>query len=177
MAPLTPSPPWDWSHQPKGPRGRQRDLARDPQPVWKFFLPPAGSATEHPRDKGCLSPCPGPPWHQGLSRPYHVDSQHQVLLVRFLLLQPLQGLEQSLPTQKASHDTAAGSELPPGQPSTPRSPSSPKTSEKGTLNLHRAAGRLAGGQIPCGPQPGVCLEDALTPRGFQPPTSISFCFW
>lgn len=41
--------------------------------------------------------------------------------------------------RKASHDTVAGLELPPGQPSNPHSPHLSQTSRKGTLNFHSAA--------------------------------------
>lgn len=79
----------------------------------------ASFATEHPKDKGHLSPCPRSTRSLGLkmdpSRPYQ---QQQVLLVCFIL-ETLQGPEQSLSIQKASHDTTAGSELCSGQPMLP----------------------------------------------------------
>ena len=64
--------------------------------------------------------------------------------------------------RKASHDTAAGLELPPGQLSNPRSPHLTQTSRKGTLNLHRAA-RFGGVQTnplwsPAWGLPGGCSD-------------------
>lgn len=118
-------------------------------------------------------------WHRGPSRLYHVHRCQHVLLICFLLLQLLQRLEQHLSAQKGTHDTTAGLELllghTPGAGSTPCSPY-PKTSRKGTWNWHRAVSGSAGRQIPCGPLPGVCLGDALSPQDFQPHTSIAFCF-
>lgn len=58
------------------------------------------------------------------SRSHHFDFQHQLLLVRLLLLQPLQGLEQSLGKQRApGAQRAAGTSLSPA-PGIPKPPTS-----------------------------------------------------
>lgn len=101
-----------------------------------------------PKGKVHLSPCPrSPGLKMDRSRPYQ---QQQVLLVCFLL-KTLQGPEQSLPMQKASHDTTAGPELCSGQPGLPALWERPFEPTKGLR---------AGGQ---GIRPAlVCLGDTLT---------------
>lgn len=69
-----------------------------------------------------------------LSRPYQ---QQQILLVCFLL-KTLQGPEQSLPIQKASHDITAGSELCSGQPMLPALWERPFEPTKGYEQVGRA---------------------------------------
>lgn len=97
----------------------------------------ANFVTEHPKGKGHLPPLPRSPRSFGLkmslSRPYQ---QQQVLLVCFLL-KTLQGPEQSLPIQKASHDITAGSELCFGQPKLPALWERPFESTKGYEQVGR----------------------------------------
>lgn len=92
------------------------------------------------------------PWAEdGLSRPYQ---QQQVLLVCFLL-KTLQGPEQSLSIQKASHDTIAGSELCSGQPMLPALSERPFEPTEGCEQVGRGSDFW---QFP----PSVCLGDTLT---------------
>lgn len=163
---LTPSPPWgqrDLKRETEGPgKGSAASLevlTPSPFPIQASFV------TAHPKGKGHLPPCPRSlGLKMDLSRPYQ---QQQVLLVCFLL-KTLQGPEQSLPIQKASHDTTAGSELCYGQPVLPALWERPFEPTKGLQ---------AGGQ---GIRP-LCDQTSLgmpggyfDPVGVQPPTSISF---
>lgn len=117
---LTPSPQWGQTDLKKETEGPDKGSAASLQVLTPSpFHTQASFATEHPKDKVHLSPCPRSPTSLWLkmdsSRPYQ---QQQVLLVCFLL-ETLQGPEQSLPIQKASHDNTAGSELCSGQSTLP----------------------------------------------------------
>lgn len=130
--------------------GRQRDLARDPQRLCKPSLPLTGSATKHPRDKGHLSPCPGPPCVA--PAPLHAVPH------RFPAAAPpcpLSPSPASPPTAtepssaESTRDATAGWQLPPRQPSTPRLPTFPQNLPERHLKPLQGCERLGRQTNPC----------------------------
>lgn len=158
-----------WGH--RGTRRGTRGPSGNP-PSPQQVLPPS---TQGPR--GACHPAPHPlGWRWVPSKPYHVDSQLQVLLVCFLLHQPLQGLEQSL-FQQREHPVMPR-QAPRCLPASPAPPASPRPShlQEGRLEPLQGCQPAGRGTDPRWSPAGALLE-ALTPRGFLPPALVSFCFW